>query len=480
VVVPAQTIRIEHVAGDPSSQGERILGSPLPLTPLEKFLLQCETPRSPMVIRVVLRLSGNCQQDLYVDTLQQAIDRHPLLSSRLRKVNRELCWVAGTPEPIQLSHADGSVFDRECGPVSKSIDLTRSAGLHTSIIVLSDGVKVIMDAHHAVTDGNGIRQVITDWFHLYHCAVTGTPTKLPVLDPDRLQQRHRFPQPPSVAPLPLKDAIRNFLVTIRGRSSRWTVKSGKHLKSAELNHSHCVEEILSNEQCDQLHERLAAWNVKLNDLVMTCCMSTFAQLAPPGNMGHRITVLNPTDLRLPSDRSLPATNRFGFAFLRRPRSECLVPAQLLQGIHQEMTYVRSNFIGVEFIKGLATAAKLPGGIEFFRRLGLFVPSLQWTCLGDVSRGGKRLVPWKDGLPVSGDLRLETATGFAPYADHVPVSVATCEANRRLTLTVRSSPRFLTMEETQTFASSLVNLLCTFERPRESIAAASDREEASAC
>ncbi len=480
MVVPAQTNNVENSADAPPSHGEPFLISPLPLTPLEKFLLQCETPHSPMVIRVILRMSGDCQPDLYVQTLQQAIGRHPLLSSRLQKINRELCWVAGTPEPIHLRHAEGSVFDRECGSVSKSIDLTRSAGLHISIIVLSDGVKVIVDAHHAVTDGNGIRQLITDWLVLYHCAVTGTATKLTVLDPDRLRQRHRFPKPPSVAPISLKDAIRNFLVTIRGRSSRWALRHGKHLNTAEPGQSHCVEEILSNEQCDQLHQRLDAWNVKLNDLVMVCCMSTFAQMAPPGNMNHQITVLNPTDLRLPSDRALPATNRFGFAFMRRTRSECLAPEQMLRGIHEEMTYVRSNFIGVEFIRGLATASKIPGGIELFRRLGLFVPSLQWTCLGDISRGGKRLVPWKDGFPICGNLRLENAAGFAPYAEHVPVSVATCEVNRRLTLTVRSSPRFLTMEETQTFASSLVNLLCTFEPPQVSVTAVTDRKEASAC
>ena len=33
---------------------------PLPLTPLEQFLLQCAGPQSPMVIRVVLRLTGDC------------------------------------------------------------------------------------------------------------------------------------------------------------------------------------------------------------------------------------------------------------------------------------------------------------------------------------------------------------------------------------------------------------------------------------
>ncbi len=443
---------------------QQLVTGPLPLTPLELFLLQCATPRSPMVIRVVLRLTGECQPDLYVQTLQRAIERHPMLSCRLQKINRQWCWVSGTPEPIVISRRSGSVFELENGSVIKSIDLTQSAGLHTSIVVQDDGVKVVMDVHHAVTDGNGMRQVVTEWLHLYHCEVTGTPSKLPAIDPDRLAKRHVFPQPASIAPIGLKQSLINIWATIRGRTSRWAVARRSDGLLPDAASSHCVEIILSDAQGDQLRERMAAWNVKLNDLVMVCSMSTFAKLAPSDRMNHRVSVMNPIDLRMPSDRALSATNRFGIAIMRRSRAECLNPLAILRGIHDEMTWVRSNYVGVEFIKGLVTASRIPGGIEMFRRLGFFIPSMQWTCLGDVSRGGKRLLPWKDGMPISGNLQLATTTGFAPCAEDVPVSIATCEVNTRITLSVRSSPRFLTMDQTQEFAETLAQTLCTLELP----------------
>ena len=439
---------------------------PLPLTPLELFLLQSATLRTPMIIQVVLRLTGECQPELYVRTLQRSIDRHPLLSCRISKINRQWCWIPGSPEPIAIDRRSGSVFDSETGPRSKSIDLTTSAGLHTSIVVLADGVKVYMDFHHAVSDGNGLRQVITDWFHLYHCEVTGTPSKLSEIDPNRLKNRHQFPQPKSIAPIGAKQAMLNLWATIRGRTARWARSKQKHDKSLSDTHSHCVEIILSDDQGEQLRERLAALGVKLNELVMVCSMCTFAHLAPAGSMNHQVTVLNPIDLRLPSDRTLPATNRFGIAFMRRPRSECLKPSAILRGIHDQMTWVRANYVGVEFVKGLSTAAKIPGGIDFVRRIGLFIPSMQWTCLGDVSRGGKRLVPWNDGMPMTGGLRLATASGFAPLAEEVPVSIASCEANKKVTVTVRSSPRYLTMDQTMAFATMTVDQLCEFELPDE--------------
>ncbi len=441
---------------------------PLPLTPLELFLLQSATPRAPMVIEVVLRLTGTCQPDLYVKTLQRSIERHPLLSCRIKMIDRQWYWVSGTTEPIAISHRPGSVFELETGPRHKSIDLKTSAGLQTSIVVLDDGVKVYFDIHHAASDGNGLRQVITDWFHLYHCEITGTPSRLSEVDSSRLEQRHLFPQPKAIAPISTKQAIINFWSTIRGRTARWASPTRKNTLSMGETNSHSVEIILSDDQSAQLRDRLAAWRVKLNELVMVCSMSTFACLAPAGPSKHHVTVLNPIDLRLPSDRALPATNRFGIAFMRRPRHECLKPASILRGIHDEMSWVRANYIGVDFIRGLATAAKIPGGINFFRRMGLFVPSMQWTCLGDVSRGGKRLVPWADGMPTTGGLQLATASGFAPFSEGVPVSIATCEANKKVTVTVRSSPRFLTMDQTQRFAAMLVDELCNFELPDETV------------
>ena len=330
---------------------------------------------------------------------------------------------------------------------------------------MDDGVKFIIDAHHAVTDGNGLRQVVTDWLHLYHCEIHGISPRLPVIDPDRLQQRDRFPQPATAAPITFREAVRNFLCTVRGRTARWNSGKSRRLQNQTPTHDYCVEHIFSTSEVEQIQERLSAWKVTLNELVLVACMSTFAKFAPGGLQTDRVTILNPTDLRLPSDRSMPATNRFGFAFVRRIRSDCRNPAELLRGIHDELDYVRKGYIGVEFIKGLENASGIPGGVEFIRRLGLFVPSLQWTCLGDVTRGAKRLMTWKDGMLYAGGLRLESATGFAPFAENVPLSVATCEAGKRIALTLRSSTEFISPELTSDFLAMLVSLICTMDYRR---------------
>ena len=417
-----------------------------------------------MVIRVVLRFTGEYQIEILIDALRRAVQRHPLMSCRLSYHRFRPVWVAGTQEKIVTQRIAGSVFAADSGPFVKRIDLTQSAGLQIEIRLMDDGVKFIIDAHHAVTDGNGLRQIVTDWLHLYHCEIHGLSAKLPVMDPDRLQQRDRFPQPATAAPIAFREAVRNFLCTVRGRTARWASGQSRHAQNQSTAHSYCVEHILSTSEVAQVEERLSAWKVTLNELVLASCMSTFARLAPGGSQSDRITILNPTDLRLPSDRSMPATNRFGFAFVRRIRSDCHDPAGLLRGIHGELDYVRKGYIGVEFIKGLTSASGIPGGVNFIRRLGLFVPSLQWTCLGDVTRGAKRLMTWKDGVLHAGGLRLESATGFAPFAENVPLSVATCEAGKRIALTLRSSTEFITPEQTRDFLAMLVSQICTMNLP----------------
>lgn len=444
---------------------ERIGIFPLPLTPLERFLVQCDTRRSSMVIRVVLRFTGEYQTELLIDTLRRSVQRHPLMSCRLANHRFRPHWIAGTQERIVTQRVAGSIFAVDSGPFVKRIDLTQSGGLQIEIRFMDDGVKFIIDAHHAVTDGNGLRQVVTDWLHLYHCEVHGIPARLPVIDPDRLQQRDRFPQPAAAAPITFREAVRNFLCTVRGRTARWGSGNSRRLPNQSTAQDYCVEHIFSTEEVEQIQERLSAWKVTLNELVLVGCMSTFARLAPGGSQSDRVTILNPTDLRLPSDRSMPATNRFGFAFVRRMRSDCHDPASLLRGIHDELEYVRKGYIGVEFIKGLKSASGIPGGVEFIRRLGLFVPSLQWTCLGDVTRGAKRLMTWKDGVLHAGGLRLESATGFAPFAENVPLSVATCEAGKRMALTLRSSTEFISPEQTEGFLEMLVSQICTMDLPK---------------
>ncbi|RLS77906.1 MAG: hypothetical protein DWI00_04480, partial [Planctomycetota bacterium] len=83
-----------------ASVEERLGIFPLPLTPLERFLVRCDTRQSSMVMRVVLRFTGDYQAGILIETLRRAMQRHPFLSCRLSGHRFRPHWVAGTPEKI--------------------------------------------------------------------------------------------------------------------------------------------------------------------------------------------------------------------------------------------------------------------------------------------------------------------------------------------------------------------------------------------
>lgn len=357
----------------------------------------------------------------------------------------------------------GTVTDR----FDPGLNLQTSSALRLEIQKFDDGIRLQLDAHHAAVDGNGLRQFITDWMHLYHCRRTGQTVRLPALEPERLLERHRIPLPKNVAPTSLREAVRNFLVTVRGRTAHWN-----ETHRVEDSRQYVWECLLDEKQSSIIGQRLSVGGSRLNDLVMAESMAVFAEMSRSPEH-HLVTVLNPTEMRLLSDRYLPAANRFGIAFMRRSCRDVLHPAGVLSGLQQEMDYVRGKGIGADFVRGLESTRKFPAVTRIARKLGWLVPSFQWTCLGDVTRGAKHAFQWRDGCVYVADMKFECATGFAPPADQVPLSIAGCEASRCMTLSIRAVPRFLSQEQTVQFGERLVSRLLT---PRESEVDSACRDE----
>ncbi|MBL8809287.1 MAG: hypothetical protein JNM43_03835 [Planctomycetaceae bacterium] len=422
-------------------------------TALEEFLWSCETPEAPMVIRVVLRFSGDADTDEIVNCLPEAFERHPLLLCSLDTQPHGMFWRGAEGDyatvPVRVCQSTGSVLEAIPERFDGAIDLRIRPALKLEVIRYSDGVLLQLDAHHAAVDGNGLRQFLTDWMHLYHCRRTGQTAKLPQLEPERLKDRHQIPLPKNVEPTNLREAIRNFLVTVRGRTARW----GSRQKTDDKR-QHVWECRLDESEYQQILDRLASFNGRLNDLVMAESMAVFAAMSGAPKK-HFVTVLNPTEMRLLSDRFLPAANRFGIALMRRSCEDLSKDQRVLSGLQSEMDYVRGRGVGADFVRGLESTRRFPSIARMARKLGWLVPSFQWTCLGDVTRGARHAFQWREGCVYVADMKLEFVTGFAPAADFVPLSIAGCEACRRMTLSIRSLARYLSQEQTEEFGRRLV-------------------------
>ncbi|WP_437203723.1 hypothetical protein [Planctomicrobium sp. SH664] len=426
----------------------------LPLTVFERFMLRHDTPDTPLVFRVIMRFHGPCQIDLLSAAYDRALARQPLLLSRLvQSSEREFAWSPLPHPPPMIVHPPTEDLVSPALQEIPAIDLRETSGLRTQVWTSSGGVLVLLDFHHACCDGQGARQFLVDWFWTYDQLCQQEPLRDPPYDQRLLFRRHQFQT--FRAPIGLKESLRNLHITLRGRTSRlprkYPPQSGRTAWLAE--HS------LSIDQTESLRQTLKQRQQTVNDLGLAATFAAFAECFPQQTGRRYITILNPVDLRRPSDARCPACNRLGVAILRR-RANWNSFDELLASVRGEMQYVKQRYIGVEFLNGLALADSIPGAVALVERLQLLTPTIQFTCLGDTTRGFKRR-PRDYQLPaLTGELQLQEIAGFAPPVPRVPISAAFCETNNRLNLTVRCNARFLNQQETARFAESLLKHLLT--------------------
>lgn len=426
----------------------------LALTPIENFLWSSDAPDNPMIMRVILRFHGRVNAELFIETFKMALDRQPLLSSIVDERDGRPVWVPAshTTEPIWEDALPPN--EPETGEFIEHIDLRKETGLRVRIISVSDGVLVRMDFQHATCDGQGARQLIADWLHLYDRIFRGEETSLTSLEPERLVSRGVIRPRPGIVPIGFREGLRNFQVTVCGRTARLP-KRLQEPDGAVPGGSRIFERPLTSEQTAILRHRLQECRVTLNDLGIAVCLGTFARMFAVRSR-HFISIMNPVDLRMPSDRYLPAANRLGFTYLRRRPKDCLSLPQLLESIQEQPKYIKDRFVGAEFVHALTAVDNRPFVYSFLRRISWFTPTLLFTRLGDTTRGRRYGFRNEGGVMTFGEMRLDRISAIAPVAPGVPVSVAACETNARLTLTVRSSEEYLTREQGDAFATEIIS------------------------
>jgi len=429
----------------------------LPLAPIERFLLRNDQPAHPMVFRVLLRFDGPVQKDCFTKAFQLAISRQPLLTSIVQGTGLQAIWQRSGQLPQLLWQPAGWTAEEIVHVPVESMSLTEGAGIRCRIWPVAgeseSGMMILLEVHHACSDGQGARQLLAEWFGLYQQLIQNEALQLPALAYGQLKNRAHYRTP--TPPIGTWEGLRNLYLTIRGRTARLP----EQFPQSPLPDFLC-EHVYSAEGTACLRLNLKRLGLSINDVGLATAFSTFQQCFPHVTRKGYITVMHPVDLRWPSDLRTPACNRVGISFLRLKQRECLEQSQLLSHVRGEMQYIKRRYVGAEFLRGLAAAEKLPGGIDRVQNWGWFVPSLQFTCLGDTTRALHYRFNQVEGVINFGGLKLHRISGFMQLGPFLPISLAACETNQKLTLTARISSRHLTHEEAQKFFSVYVDQFST--------------------
>ena len=363
----------------------------LPLTTVERFMLEDDRPSHPLTGVHELTVRGPLATADLAAAVEAARVRHPLLCRVIDPAGKRSAWVepAALPDPpVTIDRGPvGRRLYHERGPW---LDITREPGLRVWVrdeLPDADGTPVArltVAIHHCCADALGGLTFLFDLFaHL--AAARGGPPVPPPPDVSRLRRRGGFYDREGRVPglPPGRTALLGHLaVGLRRLSKKPSIPLAASDADAGLFDGHPAVDRLSPprlatfspEETTALRKAAKARGVTLNDLVLRDLFLSLkahnarfgtTDAAPNGRPGFlRVSV--PVNLRAAADlpgpggAGLTVANKIGMALVTRPPGLADDPEALLSSLHEEMSWVRRVERGRRFVEAVKLAHRVVG------------------------------------------------------------------------------------------------------------------------
>ena len=427
---------------------------PLHLAPIDAFYCADDSADYPMTSVIYLDFVGVVQRDAFELALEDALDRHPLLSSLIKPAKRSKpCWVSsgdvkpsidwGTlDEPIALS--DGESFD-----------LSREVGLRVWVRTGEDRCRVTLQVHHACTDGTGVYRFIGDLLACYGIRVgDGTdPPELSDVDPRLLRDRRR-----RMGELGVHGTARGLLQA--GFSYGWDV-FGKRVRSLSSPSEKSASvttpfpgicsKSFSREEHKSLRAAAGKYGVMLNDLLLAEMFQTVLQWNEQVDKHPTrgwLRIMMPFDMRDKRDFAMPAGNLTSYTFITRKSETCSDFDALVRGIRDETARIKHERLGTNFVDAIMLAQRVPKVLSYLLKRDRCIASVILSNIGEPSRRFTARLPRKKGKVVCGDLLLDNISGVPPMRTKSHATWAIFTYARQMTISLRCDPFRFSREQTE--------------------------------
>lgn len=436
---------------------------PMHLTPFENYMLMDDRREYPMTFFVQLDFHGEIDKDRFERSLEQALERHPLLQAIVQpaKQNRD-CWVSG----------DGKKPTVEFGPLDEPIDsqishfinLRDEVGLRIWVRKDSNRSLVTFLFHHAVTDGIGSYQFIGDllYFYAVECGEQ-FDQELPVINQSNLRNRLKssFPVERYVdANGKFKFEWRETTKMLLGRvASLKRSRNGSHgsqHKTFPGIQSHTFEK----DEYRQLRLKAQEFGQTPNDLLLEKLFVTLRQWNKNNGLSvfpGKYCVLIPLDLRDQDTPEFSATNVVTYTFIRRPERTIRDHKKLADSLRVETTMLKNNRHNTSFMNMLAGSYRYQKTMDFILR-GKSLATAVMSNTGDPTRHFNVQFPKDKGVVRCGDLMLETISGTPPMRKNTRLTISAFTYRRVLKICLRCDPHYFSDADAQAFLDIYVDKL----------------------
>lgn len=433
---------------------------PLPLVPMEQFMLWDDSPAFPKRFRVVTEFRGEVDVAKLDEAIAKSILRHPLLLAQIDLSSVPPAWVL--PEHPRIRWVWGEEAWQVC-PAALTRQATDSGNLRIWGGAKDGKAHLTFEVHHAACDGLGLRQFVGDILRYYdflHHTPSQTSHTTPTLtrlEPERLRHRGVFKRPGpdgNSRPTSLWEKLTQaYDFHCRGPVPL-SGTLGKHPASRPPQPHHYLRQQLDPEATQRL---LLAWekygdaSSTVNDRAIARLLDVMAEWnlrAGRAPLTQRLRVMMPVDLRNHADGRLPAANRLGFGFLISDLASCRDPAGLGRSISAQTQAIRRLSLGFDFLEIFGFLAASPRLARWIVQRPRCMATAVLTNLGDVSRRHRKVLIDQSAPLRIGNLELESVVGFPPLRPKTHLGVGLCRSARGLTVGLVADAQHFTEEDCQ--------------------------------
>lgn len=439
---------------------------PLKLTPFEKFCVWVESPQQPMNSFIELHFTSPLNELLLEQSLTVAVHRNPMLASRVVEREGDLLWQYDPNLRIKLQPQPPLVGGR---PVA--INLFEETGVRFWHFQTSSGWRLLLQLHHACSDGVGIRPLLVDTMTQYTRNMPNgreilseeRAGRLEKVDVENLAKRFDFSGafPTITKTLSVRQRIKNahYFHFQLPTALKGSPDDLSKLDSYEpLRHA-----VLDRDLSEQVSLKARELELNINCLALAFLFQACSQWNQArGDKGNRrIRLLMPYDLRSRIDLHTPAANRLSFSFLGRTYRDCENTNALLASIQKELKDMKDTALPLDFLNALKLGEKYPRLMKWVIRKSPRMATSALTYAGDVMRGLKRNFPEQGNARIVGDSLLTNILAAPPVRENTNISLGLCMNWGQLCVSAAWNRDAISAKECEEFLSLYLDLWKTW-------------------
>jgi hypothetical protein len=425
---------------------------PLHLNAAELLMLAQDLPGLPSTFVVQLEFRGQIDRRSFEVAIAEALDRHPLLRAVIQPGKGGMpCWTAATDQRPLLDWAVDSV-PMNC-PAGEAIDLSREIGLRIWVRQGAERALVLLQFHHACSDGTGAYRFIGDLLACYTAQTDSTGTA-PPLAPVRLPLLRRradrllgAPFSPRTSwPAGLAESCRILV----NRPLPLTLPMGRRANDCTDRFPGFLSMSLDRTEHQCLRKAAGERGASLNDLLLRDLFLALNDWNKQQGLRRRaqpLRIMMPVDLRDVEDREMPAANLTSYAFLNRNARKWGSPDELLMSIRAETELFKSHQSGQRFMHIIDRALRRRWLLPFILSRNICLATAVLSNAADPSRRFTATFSRQSGRIVCGNLVLDAITGVPPLRLKTRATFSISQYNRQLAVSLRCDPHYFCLEDT---------------------------------